>query len=208
MHHLVQPDLKRTGSGRGASVGLVILAVLLLSLSSYLSIPMVPVPITMQTLAVTLAGGLLGWRLGLLSVVLWLLLGALGLPVLSQGNAGFERFVGPSAGYLFAFPLAAVLTGVLTATLSHQPAWHNAHKRSYLHSAALWKVSVVMLLGNAVCLVLGSMWLAVMFNTEVALSKGLLPFIPGAILKSIAAAMIWKLLYRYTEARVLSSHSE
>ncbi|MFA7680038.1 MAG: biotin transporter BioY [Pigmentiphaga sp.] len=195
MHHLVQSDSKRPAC-RGASAGLVILAVLLLSASSYLSIPMVPVPITMQTLVVTLAGGLLGWRLGLLSVVLWLLLGALGAPVLSNGSAGFERFVGPSAGYLFAFPLAAVLTGMFSSQL-----------RAGL-SAPLWKITGIMLLGNAVCLALGSAWLGVAFNAEIAVSKGLLPFIPGAILKSIAAAMIWKLLYRYTEPWTLSSNTE
>jgi len=90
-------------------VGAVVLGSLFLALSSYIEVPMVPVPVTMQTFAVTLVGALYGWRLGALTIVAWLVEGASGLPVLAGGDAGLHHFFGPTAGYLFAFPLCGAL---------------------------------------------------------------------------------------------------
>ena len=86
-----------------------------LTVSSYLVIPMVPVPITMQTLAVTLVGALYGWRLGAATVVIWLLLGAADFPVFAGGAGGLSQFIGPTGGYLIAFPFGAAATGALVA---------------------------------------------------------------------------------------------
>ncbi|KAB7705974.1 biotin transporter BioY [Bacillus aerolatus] len=72
-----------------------------------------PVPITLQTLGVVLAGGILGARLGFLSQMTFLLLVAAGLPLLSGGRGGIGVFVGPSAGYLFSYPIAAALLGFI-----------------------------------------------------------------------------------------------
>lgn len=71
------------------------------------------VPITLQTFGVMLAGCVLGWWRGFLAVSLYLLLGAIGLPVFAEHSSGLGVFTGPSAGYLFAFPLAAALAGFL-----------------------------------------------------------------------------------------------
>ncbi|WP_147534668.1 biotin transporter BioY [Bacillus marasmi] len=76
-----------------------------------------PVPITLQTLGVLLAGGILGARLGGLSVTVFLLLVAAGLPLLSGGRGGIGVFVGPSAGYLFAYPITAFIIGYLVSRL-------------------------------------------------------------------------------------------
>jgi biotin transport system substrate-specific component len=84
---------------------LAVVGVLVLAVSSRVSIPVGPVPVTMQTLAVSLVGAILGWRLGAACVVVWLLAGAAGLPVLAGGSGGLAKFLGASAGYLFAFPL-------------------------------------------------------------------------------------------------------
>ena len=76
------------------------------------------VPITLQTFAVLLAGAVLGAkRRGALAVLLYLAVGAIGLPVFSGGAAGIAPFVGPSAGYLIAFPCAAALCGFLVERL-------------------------------------------------------------------------------------------
>ncbi|REE03065.1 biotin transporter BioY [Citricoccus nitrophenolicus] len=72
------------------------------------------VPITLQTFAVMLTGLILGARLGFLSVALYVVVGLVGLPVLSGFNAGFGVLAGPSGGYLLAFPFAAALTGALS----------------------------------------------------------------------------------------------
>jgi len=151
-------------------------AVLALSLSSYISIPMVPVPITMQTLAVTLAGALLGWRLGTLAIVLWLVAGALGAPVLAGGTGGWERFTGRTAGYLFAFPLAGALTGWLVA-------------RGWDGRRLPWAFAA-MLLGTALCLLFGAGWLAAGIGLRKALAVGVAPFVVGGLIKSMAGALV------------------
>ena len=157
----------------------VVIGTLVLALSSYVEVPMVPVPVTLQTLAVTLVGALYGWRLGAITIVAWLAQGAMGLPVLAGGAAGAHHFVGPTAGYLFAFPLAGALTGWLV-----ERGW-NGHRVGLAFAA--------MLLGNAACLVLGAAWLAVMIGVEPAITGGVLPFIVGGVLKSAVGAVILRL---------------
>jgi biotin transport system substrate-specific component len=75
------------------------------------------VPITLQTFGVLLAGAVLGAKRGFLAVLLYLMVGAAGLPVFSGGAAGLATFAGPTAGYLLGFPLAAALCGFLVARL-------------------------------------------------------------------------------------------
>lgn len=155
--------------------------VMMLAASSRVAIPMVPVPITLQTLAVTLIGALYGWRPGGLTVVVWLILAALGLPLLSDGAGGLEPFKGATAGYLFAFPLAAVLTGVLAVR-----GWNGAQPV---------RAFGAMLLGNALCLTLGGAWLASQIGGAAALEAGVLPFLPGAAIKSAGAAAVLAALH-------------
>lgn len=155
---------------------------LILSASSYVSIPMVPVPITAQTLAVTLVGALFGWRLGAVTVVVWLIAGALGLPVLAGGTSGISRFSGPTAGYIFAFPIAAALCGVLAAR-----GWGG--ERPVL---ALFN----MVAGTAVCLLLGGAWLAANIGLERAVLNGVLPFLLGGVIKSVVGALVLVLVTR------------
>ena len=75
------------------------------------------VPITLQTFGVMTAGAVLGAKRGFLAVLLYLALGAIGLPVFTGGTGGLGRFSGPSAGYLIAFPFAAALCGLLVERL-------------------------------------------------------------------------------------------
>ncbi|KIC49889.1 biotin transporter BioY [Tateyamaria sp. ANG-S1] len=154
----------------------VICGTLFLALSSYIEVPMVPVPVTMQTFAVTLIGALYGWRLGGATIIAWLGQGALGLPVLAGGAAGAHHFIGPTGGYLFAFILAGALTGWLV-----ERGW-NGHRLGLAFAA--------MLAGNALCLVVGAAWLAVLIGVEAAITGGVLPFIVGGVLKSALGAMV------------------
>ena len=149
--------------------------VLALALASRAAVPIGPVPITLQTLAVTLIGALYGWRFGAATVIAWLALAASGLPLLSDGAGGTEPFTGVTAGYLLAFPLAAAATGVLA-----ERGWNGARPgRAFL----------AMLIGNALCLVLGTAWLATAMGAA-AIEAGLVPFLPGAVLKSAAGAAV------------------
>ncbi|MEO5755923.1 MAG: biotin transporter BioY [Mesorhizobium sp.] len=152
----------------------VALGTLFLALSSYIEVPMVPVPVNMQTFGVTLIGALYGWRLGAVTIAVWLAEGALGFPVLSGGVGGAQYFLGATGGYLFAFPICGALVGWLA-----ERGWNGG--RVVLAFAA-------MLLGNLLCLVLGTIWLAVMIGVEQAVTFGFLPFVLGGLLKSALGA--------------------
>jgi biotin transport system substrate-specific component len=161
-------------------VGAIVLGSLFLALSSYVQVPMIPVPVTMQTLAVTLVGALYGWRLGGITIVAWLAEGAAGLPVLAGGASGVHHFLGPTGGYLFAFPVAGALMGWLS-----ERGWNgNRVGLAFLG----------MLLGNAVCLLLGAAWLALLIGPERAIVLGVVPFLVGAVVKSALGAAMLKLL--------------
>jgi len=158
----------------GWQIFAVIAGTALLTLSSYITVPMVPVPMTMQTFAVTLIGALYGWRLGAFTIIAWLIEGASGLPVLAGGSAGLVHFFGPTGGYLFAFPVTGAVVGWLA-----ERGW-NANRVVMAFFA--------MLIGNALCLVLGGAWLAVMIGTGPAITAGVTPFILAAVLKSVLGA--------------------
>lgn len=159
-------------------IAFVLAGTLVLALASRISVPMVPVPITMQTFAVTMIGALYGWRLGTVTVLAWLGEAMVGLPVLAGGAGGIAPFAGPTAGYLAAFPLMAAMVGWLA-----ERGWTGARLvRSFAaHFAA-----------NIFCLVLGGAWLATLIGTEKALMLGVVPFILGAVLKSALAAALLK----------------
>lgn len=172
----------------GWQVVAVVLGTLFLALASYIEVPMVPVPMTMQTFAVTMVGALYGWRLGALTVVAWLAEAAVGLPVLSGGAAGPAHFVGPTAGYLASFPLVAALVGWLA-----ERGW-NGSRPLLAFCAAI--------LGNAFCLLVGASWLATMIGLEDAVAFGVTPFLLGAILKSALTAAALAALHRGMSARL------
>lgn len=155
-------------------------AIGLLALAGRFSVPIpaVAAPITLQTLAVTLAGALLGLRFGTLAVVLWLACGAAGLPVLADGGHGLDKFAGPTAGYLFAFPFAAAATGWLFAR-----GWGRG-----------WPTALgAMLIGNLICLAGGAAWIAWSAGVHRALVVGIEPYLIGAAIKAAAgsALMFW-----------------
>ncbi|MGV6872986.1 biotin transporter BioY [Pseudochelatococcus sp. B33] len=157
-------------------IAAVVAGTLLLALSSYIAVPMVPVPVTMQTFAVTLIGALYGWRLGAVTVVAWLAEGAVGLPVFSNGASGLIVFAGPTAGYLFAFPVMAALTGWLA-----ERGWNGQRP---------WLAFTAALAANLLCLVIGASWLATIVGIERAIAAGVLPFLVGAVLKSGLSATV------------------
>ncbi len=166
--------LRLTGRPLALKAVAVLLGTLFLAASSWIEVPMFPVPMTMQTFAVTLIGALYGWRLGAVTVLAWLVEGAVGFPVLAGGAAGLAHFAGPTGGYLAAFPLAAALVGFLA-------------ERGWTAEGKLFKSFVAMLLGNAFILAFGGAWLAAMIGVSDAIQFGVVPFILGAIVKSALA---------------------
>lgn len=158
---------------RSALIGVAGVAVL--TLSSYVAIPMVPVPVTLQTLAVVLMGAVLGPRMGAAVVCAWLGLSLAGAPVLAGGKAGLLAFTGPTAGYLFSFPVAAFLAGLLPKG----------------HSLAANGLRLAGFLGlHVLILTAGWSWLSMAVGAETAFAAGVVPFIAGTFLKSALATAV------------------
>jgi biotin transport system substrate-specific component len=151
----------------------------LTAVMAQISIPVgfIPVPITGQTLAVMLAGALLGARLGAFSQLIYILLGAVGLPVFAQGRAGLGVLLGPTGGFLFGFILGAYTIGKL---LERRP----KPSLSYL----LFAIATG---GIAVIYLPGVLQLSVVTGMVLPAALGAMwPFIPGDILKVIVSAVI------------------
>jgi biotin transport system substrate-specific component len=148
-------------------------------------VPWSPVPLTAQTFAVLLSGAALGSRRGFASQALYLAQGAAGLPVFAGGMGGAPVFVGPTAGYLLAFPLAAALTGLLC-----ERGWDRR----------FGTMLAAMLIGSAPILLFGAALLARFVPAPQVLVAGVLPFVPGDIVKATAAALAfpaaWRLVTR------------
>lgn len=156
----------------------VLAGTLALAAASQISVPMVPVPITMQTFAVTMIGALYGWRLGTLTVLAWLGEAMLGAPVLANASGGLAPFAGPTAGYLVAFPIMALMVGWLA-------------ERGWTGDRVV--MSFVAHLGaNILCLALGGLYLASMIGAEKSWLLGVAPFILGGVLKSALATAVLK----------------
>jgi biotin transport system substrate-specific component len=179
------PPLRLESASLATKALLVALGSLVLAASSWIEVPMVPVPMTMQTYAVLLVGALCGWRLGLATVLAWLGEAALGLPVLAGGAGGLAHFGGPTGGYLVGFVLAAALVGFLA-----ERGW----------TRKLLPAFVVMLLGHAVIFALGVVWLAGQIGLEKAIAFGLVPFLLGTVLKSALAVASLRLVPRRRSA--------
>ncbi len=167
---------------------LVVMFSLFVALTAQIRIELsfTPVPITGQTLGVLLTGALLSSRRGALALLVYLAEGAVGLPVFAGGAAGFARLLGPTGGYLLAYPFAAGLVGLLA-----ERGWDRG----------VWRAGIAMLLGNLLIYLIAVPWLSVFVGSlTLALAKGMLPFIVGDALKIALAALAlpggWALLRR------------
>jgi biotin transport system substrate-specific component len=158
-------------------LALILAGTLLIALAAQLKfyLPNNPIPVTGQTFAVLLAGGALGFRRGVASTALYLLLGLVGLPVFAGGRHGLDVVLGASGGYIIGFVLAAAIVGRLA-----ELGWD----RNLPGSIG------AMLLGSAAIYAVGVPWLAVVANepTDWAVANGLTPFLVGDFLKLALAA--------------------
>jgi biotin transport system substrate-specific component len=138
-----------------------------------------PVPITAQTLGVMLAGAILGARRGFLSQLLFLVLVAIGLPLLASGAGGLAVFAGPTAGYLISWPIAAFVVGLLT-------------ERFWARYNLGWGILANVVGGILVIYAIGVPVLAAVANLspKAAIVSGALPFLIGDGIKAVVAAAI------------------
>lgn len=145
-----------------------------------LAIPISPVPISFTNLAVYFTVYVLGTKRGTISYLIYLLLGLVGLPVFSGFTGGAGKLFGPTGGYLIGFIFMALICGIFIEK------WPT---KLYLHFAG-------MVLGTAVCYLFGTAWLAFQANMGfyAALAAGVIPFIPGDLVKIIIALLAGPLI--------------
>lgn len=160
---------------------LVLIGIILLSLSAQLVIPLKPVPLTFQSAMVVMLGMVYGSRLGAFSVLGYLLLGALGLPLFAGLAGGFDVFTGTTAGYLFGFFPAAMLGGFLA-------------EKGFAKNIVTAFISAVM--SASVIFFFGLVVLSKFIGLHSAIAFGLMPFVVTEPLKLLAIALViprcWK----------------
>jgi len=176
------------GSTLTRTVLLAMFGSLLLWASAKVQVPMWPVPMTMQSFVVLVIGMAYGARLATATVGLYLLEGALGLPVFAgtpEKGIGFLYMMGPTGGFLLGFLIAAAAMGWLA-----ERGWDRT----------LPKAIAAMTLGTILLFTPGILWLTALFGGTKAIAVGLTPFILGSVLKlALAAALIplaWKAVDR------------
>jgi biotin transport system substrate-specific component len=167
---------ERMGS-RLRHVALIVVGALLIFLSAQVSIPVPgsPIPITGQTFGVLLVGGALGFRRGVMSIGLYVLIGLIGLPFFAEGKGGFAVLLGARGGYLIGFLLAGSVVGRLA-----EQGWDRRIIGAF----------GAMAIGNVVIYLVGVPWLMVVAHYDLAtgIAKGLTPFLLGDAIKLILAS--------------------
>ncbi len=146
------------------------------AVGAYIHVPIGPVPIVLSTLFVLLSGLLLGSRWGLVAMGLYLLLGAIGMPVFAGGKGGLAHFLGPTGGYLFGYALASWTTGFIS-------------ERS---RGTLILEILAVVIGSLAIYGLGVPWLKMITQMSwgKAVMLGMVPFLVGDVVKASVALML------------------
>lgn len=160
---------------RAVAVAAVVLAT---TFGAYVAVPLpgTAVPMTLQPLVVLLAGALLGARMGAVALGTYVMIGAMGAPVFSNGHGGLPWLLGPTGGYLFAYPVAAFVTGWLAGG----------------REGGVFRLLAGLVAGLAVIYLGGISQLAILTGGELStlLAVGVLPFLAGDAVKVLIALVL------------------
>ena len=150
-----------------------------------LTIPISPVPISLVNLAIYFSCYILGMKLGTISVILYLLIGFAGMPVFAGFTAGAGKLLGPTGGYLVGYVFIALICGF-----------------AFEHSKGRATELLGMILGTCACYLFGTAWLAYQASLGfgAALAAGVIPFIPGDLVKIVIALVAAPMLVRRLHA--------
>ncbi len=151
------------------------------------SIPVGPIPLSLATLVIYLTAYVLGWKLGTVSVLIYLLVGILGVPVFSAGRSGIGVIAGPTGGYLIGYLLLVLICGLFVGPGQHATGKPESKKARKVLSSIL-----VMVVATAVLYTLGTVWLAFSahMTAKAAVAAGVLPFLAGDAIKIVIAAFL------------------
>ena len=177
---LAEVILPLTGQAmRVKQIILVIAGIAALAVAAKIKIPMIPVPMTMGTFAVLSIGAAYGMRLGLVTIIGYMLIGALGFDVFAGSSAetfGITYMMGGTGGYLVGYVLAVLALGYAA-----RQGWDRS----------IGKMALAMVLGNVLIYVPGLVWLAVLYGTDAPIfTWGLTPFLLGDVVKLALAALL------------------
>ena len=177
---LAEVILPLTGQAmRVKQIILVIAGIAALAVAAKIKIPMIPVPMTMGTFAVLSIGAAYGMRLGLVTIIGYMLIGALGFDVFAGSSAetfGITYMMGGTGGYLVGYVLAVLALGYAA-----RQGWDRS----------IGKMALAMVLGNVLIYVPGLVWLAVLYGTDAPIfTWGLTPFLLGDLVKLALAALL------------------
>ena len=166
----------------------------LIIIGGYISVPIPigPVPIALADFFVMVTGLFLGWKYGLVSTGLYIVLGSLGLPVFAGGSAGLAIFFGPTGGFLFGYLLLAASVGFITGKMK----------------PSIITYLTALIIGNILLYLVGVPWLKVKVNLSwaAALAAGFTPFIIGIVIKiTVAAALGHVLLPKFKQTLAYAS---
>ena len=162
---------------------LIVIGVTLLSLMAQVSIPLPfsPVPITGQSFAVLIIGSLYGAKRAAITTVSYLAIGLLGMPVFSGASFGIAKILGPTGGYLIGFVVAASIMGLLAEMKADRN---------------LKSAFITFAIGHSLIFIFGLIWLGFYVGFSNVLQLGLFPFLPGMVIKTIAASGVNILFWR------------
>ncbi len=163
------------------NIAFVIFGTLLLAVSSKVQVPFWPVPMTMQTFIVFIIGMTYGWKLSFVTLVVYLIEGALGLPVFAKGG-GLLYLMGPTAGYLYGMTVAAGVIGYFA---------EKGYSNSYLKSL------LPLVIGTIIIFLFGVFYLGSIIGYNKALVVGLYPFIPSEFFKIALAVFLVPTIWKY-----------
>lgn len=163
----------------------------IIAVCSWISIPLT-VPVTLQTMAVCIAAGLLGTKKGTLTVFIYILLGLIGVPVFSGFTSGVGVLFGATGGYIIGFIFTALIVGIMVKFLGRK----------------IWVYAVSMIIGIAVCYIFGTVWFIVVYNNSnseavsvsAALGMCVVPFIIPDLIKIAIATALCVRLNKYVKA--------
>jgi len=147
-----------------------------------------PVPISLQSFAIMLAGGLLGAAYGFWSIFLVVALTALGLPLMN-GSGGIAQITGPTGGFIWMFPVSAFLIGWTTDRIY-------AQSKKISRIRQIWLLAAIFVFGSLLLYVSGVPWLAHVVDSDKydtfsgALKAGMYPYLPGDAIKAVAATLV------------------
>lgn len=158
--------------------GMVFMAIFaaIICVAAPFSVQVGPIPITLATFAIYLTGAVLGGKRGTVAVIVYIMLGAVGMPVFSNFNGGFSALLGPTGGYIIGYVPLVLLTGIF------------AEMSSKKH----WTMVIGMVLGTVALYTFGTAWFMIMTSSSLgrALSLCALPFIPGDALKIVCVTAV------------------